>query len=84
MAQDEAALADAVRALRGLQLTAIAPTVAVSSATPEVLAQALAGAGLAAGGVRGTARPKGKRGAGREPVLAPDEPDVDAVACGLQ
>ncbi len=84
VAQDEAALADAVRALRGLQLTAIAPTVAVSTATPEVLAQALAKAGLAAGGVRGTVRPKGKRGAGREPVLVPDEPDVEAVVRGLR
>lgn len=84
VAEDEAALADALAALRGLKLTRVAPTVAVSAAHPDVLAAALTKAGLAASGAAAAGgRPTGKRAAAVSvqplPVAKPLG-DVDALA----
>lgn len=89
VAEDAAALTDALRLLRGVTLTQIAPTVAVSVADAEVLGEALRRAGLGATGVSaggGARRPAGKRGAAVTtsplPEVRPAE-DADELAARL-
>ncbi len=86
VAEDPGALADALAVLGRLGLTRLAPTVAVSTATPEALREALSRAGLAAVGVGGGApAAPGKRAPGSAPAQAPArEPvDPDALAARL-
>ncbi len=81
VAEDPGALADAVAVLGRLGLTRLAPTVAVSTATPEALREALSRAGLAAVGVGGGApAAPGKRAPGSAPAQAPAREPVDLVA----